>query len=52
MRWAAARDPGVEDDIVWTALVELTSADAPSTDRAYLYQQVDFEAWRDALDAG
>jgi hypothetical protein len=52
MQWVAADDPGVEDPVVWTGLDCLSGADAPTTDRPYLYQQVDFEAWRDALREG
>lgn len=43
--WIAADDPGVEDDRVWRALEGLVSADAPSTDREFLYERIDFEEW-------
>jgi hypothetical protein len=49
MQWVDARDPGVDDPVAWEALLDLSGADAISTDRPYLYEQVDFEAWRDAL---
>jgi hypothetical protein len=50
MQWVGARDPGVDDPVVWAVLNDLAGADSPTTDRAYLYGLADFEAWRDALD--
>lgn len=49
MQWVDARDPGVDDPVAWEVLNNLAGADSPTTDREYLYEQVDFEAWRDAL---
>jgi hypothetical protein len=49
MQWLDARDPGVDDRVAWEGLNNLAGADAPTTDREYLYERVDFEAWRDAL---
>jgi hypothetical protein len=49
MQWVDATDPGVEDRIAWEILNDLVGADAPTTDREYLYERADFEAWRDAL---
>jgi hypothetical protein len=52
MLWVDARDPGVDDPVVWRALNDLAGADAPTIDREYLYEREDFEAWRDALRQG
>jgi hypothetical protein len=49
MQWVDARDPGVDDPVSWEVLNNLSGADSPTTDRDYLYERVDFEAWRDAL---
>ena len=49
MQWVAADRPGVDDDVVWKALNELAGADAVSTDRPYLFEEVDFRAWLDEL---
>lgn len=49
MQWVDARDPRVEDGVAWEVLNDLAGADSPTTDREYLYEQVDFEAWRDAI---
>lgn len=49
MQWVDASDPGVDDRVAWEVLNDLAGADSPTTDREYLYEQVDFEAWRDAL---
>lgn len=35
----------VTDSGAWTALMELTHADAPTIDRDWLYGDVDFRAW-------
>jgi hypothetical protein len=52
MQWVDARDPGNVDEVVWTALNNLAGADSPSTDRLYLYDRQDFEAWLDEVRAG
>jgi hypothetical protein len=52
MQWVDARDPGVDDTVAWEVLNHLAGADSPTTDREYLYETVDFEAWRDALAEG
>jgi hypothetical protein len=49
MQWVDARDPGVDDPVSWGVLNHLAGADSPTTDRDYLYEQVDFEAWRNEL---
>ncbi|TCO50668.1 hypothetical protein [Actinocrispum wychmicini] len=38
-------DERVTDDEAWDVLQAMTGADAPTTDRDYLYGPVDFEAW-------
>jgi len=40
-----AANPGIEDEAVWDAVSDLYRADAASTDRPYLFDRVDFEAW-------
>jgi hypothetical protein len=50
MRWVFADARDVDDPVVWRGLNGLVHADAPLTEHSYLFQQVDFEAWRDALD--
>lgn len=52
MQWVAAPDSGVDDPIVWNALNNLSGADAPSTDRPYLFTEIDFRAWLDELRRG
>lgn len=52
MQWVDATDPGVDDPPVWETLNSLAGADSPTTDREYLYEHVDFEAWRAALTRG
>jgi hypothetical protein len=52
MQWVAASDPGVDDAIIWEALNNLAGADAVSTDRPYLFAEVDFRAWLDELRQG
>lgn len=49
MQWVSASDPGVDDAVVWNALNNLAGADAVSTDRPYLYEEIDFRAWLDEL---
>ena len=41
--------PEINDKAVWEALVALVGADQPSTDRPYLYELADFQAWLEAL---
>jgi len=43
--WVMADDSGVEEKAVSDALEGLYMADGPSTDRPYLFERVDFEAW-------
>ena len=45
MRWVVADDPGIEDKNIWAAIGHLAGCAMPTTDRAYLYGQSDFEAW-------
>lgn len=45
MRWVAADDPGVEDEVTWSGLKMLAGCDMPSTDRQALYGPQDFQAW-------
>ena len=52
MQWVAASDPGVDDAVVWEALNNLVGADAVSTDRPYLLQEIDFRVWLDELRRG
>jgi hypothetical protein len=39
----------ISDPIVWDVLESLGAVDLPSTDRAYLYDLVDFESWLSKL---
>jgi hypothetical protein len=43
--------PQVEDLVVWDALIALSGADLPSTDRQYLYEIEDFQQWLDVLNS-
>jgi hypothetical protein len=52
MQWIAAVTPGVDDPVVWRALDNLGGADAVSTDRPFLFEEVDFRAWLDELREG
>lgn len=45
MRWVAADDPGIDDPAVWRALNALAGADAPTTDREWLFVEDDFREW-------
>jgi hypothetical protein len=45
MQWVGADEPGVTDNRVWNALTALGAADMPTTDREWLYEREDFEAW-------
>ena len=51
-QWIAAGDPGVDDPVVWRALQNLSGADAVSTDRPFLFEEVDFRAWLEELGEG
>ena len=44
-QWVTAAIPGIEDEAVWDAVSDLYRADGASTDRPYLFDRVDFEAW-------
>ena len=52
MQWVAARDPHVEDEVVWRGLNNLAGADTTSSDRPFLYEDVDFRAWLAELRRG
>ena len=41
--------PRVEDPVVWEMLQRLSAVDLPSTDRPYLYEEIDFVAWLEEL---
>lgn len=46
--WAAqwvVRDGAEVKPQIWKALTRLVAADMISTDRPYLYEKIDFEAW-------
>jgi hypothetical protein len=43
-QWVAA-DSRVDDPVVWKALNYLAGADAPTTDRPWLFEEIDFRAW-------
>lgn len=50
--WAAAfivQDARVDDRGVWEALVALSGADLPTTDRPYLHGEADFCIWLERL---
>jgi hypothetical protein len=49
MQWVDARDPRVDDEVAWEVLNHLAAADSPTTDREYLYERADFEAWREVV---
>ena len=49
MQWLAAPDPAIDDQVVWDALNNLSGADAVSTDRPFLFDEIDFRAWLDEL---
>src|SRR5262249_25537635 len=44
-RWVRMSNPNVRDLQIWRALVRPSGADMISTDRPYLYDQQDFDAW-------
>jgi hypothetical protein len=47
-----AHGPGqVRDVAAWQALVCVGMIDLPTTDRPYLYGEIDIEAWRNDLHA-
>ena len=52
MQWIAAATPAVVDPVVWRALDNLAGADAVSTDRPFLFEEVDFRAWLEELQEG
>jgi hypothetical protein len=52
MPWVAAATPAVDDPVVWRALNNLAGADAVSTDRPFLFEEVDFRAWLAELREG
>jgi hypothetical protein len=43
-QWVVADGAEVESDI-WRALIQLLGADTISTDRPYLSEKIDFQAW-------
>jgi hypothetical protein len=49
MQWIGSSDPDIDDEVVWRALNNLAGADAPSTDRQFLFDQPDFQAWLEEL---
>ena len=53
--WASfyvrAYDPAPVVDSVWEAVVRLSGADSPSTDREFLYTREDFEDWLRDLES-
>ena len=52
MQWIAAATPGVDDPVVWRALDNLVGADAVSTERPFLFEESDFQAWLAELREG
>lgn len=50
-QWIRASEPGVDDPAVWKALTCLVGADMITTDRPYLYEEVDFRGWLEELRA-
>jgi hypothetical protein len=44
-QWVRLPDPEIDDAVVWKALTRLAGADMISTDRPYLYDENDFNAW-------
>lgn len=50
-QWIRASEPGVNDPAVWKALTCLVGADMITTDRPYLYDEVDFRDWLEELRA-
>lgn len=49
-QWVVADGAEIESHI-WRALIQLLAADMISTDRPYLYEKSDFEAWLTDLRA-
>ncbi|HVE91526.1 MAG TPA: hypothetical protein VNE62_04370 [Actinomycetota bacterium] len=45
-----ADDAGVEDRVVWDALIRLGSADLGGEPEEYLYFESDFHAWLDEVE--
>ena len=52
MRWLVADDAGVDDAKIWEALCHLAGCAMPTTDRPYLYNREDFEAWLASFRGG
>jgi hypothetical protein len=50
LQWVRLPDPEVQDRAVWRALVALSGADLPTTDRDYLHGEVDFRDWLRRFD--
>jgi len=50
-QWIRASEPGVDDPAVWKVLTCLVGADMITTDRPYLYEEVDFRDWLEELRA-
>lgn len=44
-QWVRMDEPPIDDPRVWAAIEKLSGADMPSTDRRYLYDENDFNAW-------
>ena len=51
-KWVRMANPNVQDPRVWKALTQLCGADMISTDRPYLYDKQDFDAWLADLRSG
>ena len=53
--WASlviAREPVGNDPLIWCTIDAMSGADAPSTDRRYLFVEADFCVWLARLRAG
>jgi hypothetical protein len=50
-QWVLADDPRISDPTVWRVLQSMSGADLISTDRPFLYDTEDFEAWLTELNA-
>lgn len=51
VQWIGARDPEVDDEVVWQGLTTIILADAHGGDRPYLYGDEDFGAWLAEFEA-
>jgi hypothetical protein len=49
-QYVRAADPGIEDEVVWRALVALAGADLKVSPDEYLHQDVDFRSWLDEVE--